>query len=593
MSRSEYFQEEARLQSFRTSKVVRKKKYTWRFKLIPPEYLAKLGFYFDPRPNRADSISCIYCHRNTSGIRESRARSRDTLETMCNVLMLHLGGHDSSCLLSYLKLKLMKDAMYSAGASDWANDRFFGDPFESHVVRMLRKVYANREQEDWDANDLIYSGLVPYNSSFSAFKELVPEYVSNTAGISYYFCFYCKSLVRYRESVHPIVAHFNDCNPGCYFFEHVKLKLGPIEALTEEALLEFCKKVTITDNLEEDERSGSVEQHQEPVEELGTEQGDDKELDISSSPPLVIPSLAEDAERKPQDSDNNNGSSSDNPHHNSSIVPFKRKFTGNTSSPQSRKRIKLTRSSPQRISLNSSIDEASNPSIKTKAIIVDLEQHVERKKDTTIKHNLLLDSDESSSGKGGAFSFSNQGNSHFELDVSPTKSIRGAEVVDNNSKVSQKLNVGERTKLAHNSSLSPPQTSPEFFTALSRQTTVFQLESPKNVSPSNDLEVLQSSTPAVHKINWNVRPDTNEIFNTKPLPVSEEKQSSSLKLDNLPMAPQLIPSSSSVEANQTSSSDTSSLSSSSSSPIASPQYDRKPTAPFRASSEQYRRLRHL
>ena len=590
MSRSEYCHEEARLQSFHTSKVVRKKKYTWRFKLIPPEYLAKLGFYFDPRPNRADSIGCVYCHRNTSGIRESRAKSRDTLETMCNVLMLHLDNQDTSCLLSYLKLKLMRDAMYNVGVSDWANDRFFGDPFESHVVRMLRQVYANREQEDWDADDLIYSGLVPYNSSFSAFKELVSEYVNNTAGVSYYFCFYCKGLVKYQGSVHPIVAHFNDSNPGCYFFEYVKRKLGLTEALTEEALLEFCKKVTIIDNLEGDGGSGS---HQEPAEELGTEQEDDKELDISSSPPLAIPSPAEDTEGKPQDGDNNSSSGSDARQHNSSIIPFKRKFTGNTSSPQSRKRIKLTRSSPQRISLNSSIDEASNLSIKKKAIIIDLEQHVERKRDTTIKPNLLLDSDESTSGKGGAFSFSNQGDSHFELDVSPTKSIRGAEVVDNNSKVSQKLNVGERTNLAHNSSLSPPQTSPEFFTALSRQTTVFQPESPRNVSPSNDLEVLQSSTPAVHKINWNVRPETDELFNTKPPPVPEEKQSSSFKLDNLPMVPQLIPSSSSVEANQTSSSDTSSLSSSSSSPIASPRYDRKPTAPFRASSERYRRLRHL
>lgn len=235
-----------RLDLFRKSKRINQKNYKWRYTVIPSDWLAQMGFYFDPIEQEnsdlilKDAINCIYCHRHTFDLKHCRSKSKDKLETISNVLLQHLSGDNLNCPISYLRLKIIKDFKYSLGTSNWSNDPIFNDPFNLITRNIFRTSFLDlNSNQSWNKdkiNDVINAGLIHFDLSFNAFNNndyivdlpttssSPSSSVSSSSSSSYdiVFCIYCKNIIRlnFNDTLKPIERHFLACHNGhCYFFK--------------------------------------------------------------------------------------------------------------------------------------------------------------------------------------------------------------------------------------------------------------------------------------------------------------------------------------------------------------------------------------
>lgn len=229
---------EERLDLFRKSKKINRKNYKWRYTVIPSDWLAQMGFYFDPIEQEntglvlKDAINCIYCHRHTFDLKHCRSKSKDKLETISNVLRQHLNGDNLNCPISYLRLKIIKDFKYNLGTSNWSNDPIFNDPFNLVTRNLFRTSFLElNSNQNWnknEINDVINAGLIHFDLSFDAFNKneyLLDVSSSQSASSTPYdivFCIYCKNIIRlnFNDTLKPIERHFLACHNGhCYFFK--------------------------------------------------------------------------------------------------------------------------------------------------------------------------------------------------------------------------------------------------------------------------------------------------------------------------------------------------------------------------------------
>lgn len=232
-----------RLDLFRKSKKINQKNYKWRYTVIPSDWLAQMGFYFDPIEQKntdlilKDAINCIYCHRHTFNLKHCRSKSKDKLETISNVLLQHLNGDNLNCPISYLRLKIIKDFKYSLGTSNWSNDPIFSDPFNLITRNIFRTSFLDlNSSQNWNKdkiNDLINAGLIHFDLSFNAFDKndyiidtpvtsSPPFFSVSSSTYDIVFCIYCKNIIRlsFNDTLKPIERHFLACHNGhCYFFK--------------------------------------------------------------------------------------------------------------------------------------------------------------------------------------------------------------------------------------------------------------------------------------------------------------------------------------------------------------------------------------
>lgn len=622
---SQYVEEKQRLESFRKPHIVNKKKYSWRYKVIPSDYLAKLGFYFYPSSNQqnkiqADSIKCIYCNRSTYGLKSCRSKSKDVLDTMSNVLLLHIDGNETNCLMSYLKLKLLNDERFNLGTSDWLNDRFFNKPFQSSIFNLFKKTLLNNTLNDnningkINLNDIIRAGLIKYDSSFSGFKEKIPHYDSITSAIVC-LCIYCKKIVmipldKNTSNISPIELHFKECSKGnCYYFKTLQ-NLESIPTLTTDFVKKFHHDYS---DIEERPSRESVIHH---VEMFNSTQDVVKENNDSS---LNISTV--DRKRDLEE----------NILPNNTLKNQKDSFR----SPTKTKKRKLLKSSPRRISSSdfsfANADSESFPNNNdTKTVTVNFEDHVIRKKNKLKRSNKLLDDNDESD----VFSFSNQGHSTFDLPVLNTMNPQSMEPSQSPSPLKNKNNLLPTTRDSSHSHTTPktlfldkkiellPDTkssrgksSPEYVTALSdlgaAQGTPSRSNYQNQPNPSLPSEFETSGFNTIKK-NTIDRNHHHQTSLDKVLPESKSLADRSLSYRSIPLTKQALDRhEKGINKNETElktklesiqidaelSSLSSSLSSSdsdsseSSTPIASPQHISK--IPIQEYPAKYRRLRHL
>ena len=424
-SESEKYCEEAeRIKSFNVPHTINKKKYSWRYTVIPADMLAKIGFYHNPRPNKdnkiqADSIKCIYCNRSTIELKKCRAKNKDVLVTISNVLELHIGDSPSNCLLCYLRLKLLKDSRLNSNASNWDSDKWFDQPLKLSILRLFEKTFKNNSKlhnkSETSVNRIARAGLIKYDSSYTSFKE--ESYVKSISPASTLltFCIYSKTIIPVsinllNDDVQSIILlHHKQCNSGkCHFFKMLRSLPESPEELSEEYLRHFeydysspSRKNSSANNSQH--TVNSVIRHTELYETSG-DQNLPKSQNVSDK---IHPNTSK---------ENNNDNDL-----NTKIIPQKRKtFTESASKRQTRK---LLRSSPQRISASefSFADKEDNHSVSdnepvSNEITINFKSHVQRRKKQLGKSNKLLDDNDDSD----LFSFSAHGHSTFEIPAQVT-----------------------------------------------------------------------------------------------------------------------------------------------------------------------------
>lgn len=245
-----------RLQSFKNPVVVNGKKIKWRFVAIPGEQLAKLNFYFDPQsdPNgttQSDVICCALCNRLTRNLSQLKAKKRNVIETLANVLWEHWIQSENECLLSYIRCILLRAGNVPEAPCriDWAADPVLADPIQlrERITNCTLSVYRVTRGIDLSEKDWISLGnaaLTKVDESY--FKTLLTGNSSNRRGPARkfldlakhpnaYYCFFCNSVVNVDLSIQdPIVEHYST-NSKCYFIEkllqHDELVKKKIESL--------------------------------------------------------------------------------------------------------------------------------------------------------------------------------------------------------------------------------------------------------------------------------------------------------------------------------------------------------------------------
>ncbi|CCK69898.1 survivin KNAG_0D01460 [Huiozyma naganishii CBS 8797] len=206
-----------RFTSFQRPKKLNGRKYKWRYTVMPIDYLAMVGFQFDPVENEdkklmRDAIVCAHCGKHTYNLQNCRSKQKDKLEAVCNVLSLHLNGQNDSCPISYLRLKVLKAHRFNLGASDWKGDPLFSDPLASETRAIFRETYKKTALVDCIRK--VNAGLLRYDPSLSGFNELMYD------DIDVSFCVYCKNVIEPSSKRSPLEEHYNVSRGGkCYYFK--------------------------------------------------------------------------------------------------------------------------------------------------------------------------------------------------------------------------------------------------------------------------------------------------------------------------------------------------------------------------------------
>ena len=434
-----YTKESERLASFDKTYTINKKKCSWRYKVLHPEDLALSGFFFRPSEDeegnlQSDSVKCVYCNRITGGLKSCRSKTKDRLETMENVLSLHILEDEKLCLLSYLKLKILRDEKLNRGLSDWQNDKYFKQPFSREFYEICTKTFThNMASSPLNYNlidNAVRAGLIKYDPSYTSYKPMLPNYSDLSKNHLLMFCVYCKTLLpisidKQSEALKPIIVdHFNKCNKKCYFFKILKT-LQPDTEFTEHFLSNF----SFDYQLQSSTNNGHKEVNNDSPNDLSDA---DEPKDNPSSNDSVIhhSGLFEKSNEHLVDQTINTRSNDTTKQDvfrgrsNNKKLRFRDDSTHSPSvSPTRGKRRKLLQSSPRRLSSDApSLDgrefSASSEEQDAKQVTIKIREHVERKKNEIQRSNKLLDSDEDSD----MFSFSAHGHSTFEIPPQSTQS---------------------------------------------------------------------------------------------------------------------------------------------------------------------------
>ena len=612
--------------------------------MIHPEDLARSGFFFRPSKDdsgklQSDSVKCVYCNRITPGLKSCRSKTKDRLETMENVLALHILADEKLCLLTYLKLKILRDLKLNQGMSNWQNDLHFKQPFTKGVYDLFLKTYTNNTPgfatNNSIANKMARAGFIRYDPSYSAYKSILPNYNELSKTHLLLYCVYCKTIYPIRletghiSSRNEIVEHFQKCNQKCYFFKVMKT-LRPNIDLTEEFLEEF-------------QNDYGAEISRDDAKDIEHSALDNEEEDNTSSNSVIRhKALFENPTSEIKDDDYVGSQEQEKEGHVSergrSTNP-QLKFKDNTlrspsSSPTRIKRRKLLQSSPRRLSsTNLSADSqelsASSEEKELKQVTIKIREHVERKKSEVQRSNKLLDND----GDSDMFSFSAHGHSTFDIPVQNTQQLLPLSVTPSNppsetkdiKKLEKQKRKSSQEKTPSNTIFSENrvtlvpkpvdyrgESSPEFVTALSAVHPVYGTPSRKDVStphqtrnpvfePSNNKSGTSvSSTP--HRMDQmnNEHNYLDEFEDGPELDVEGPSLPNSLVLNNSNNSKADVNISESSKRLShisdivlSSSSDSSSSQSSVlSTPVASPQHNIKSTIGSVRKSTN-RRLRHL
>ena len=416
-----YYEETERIRSFNVPHTINKKKYSWRYTVIPADMLAKIGFYHYPTPNKdnkvqADSIKCIYCNRSTIGLKKCRAKNKDVLVTLSNVLELHLGDSLDNCLLCYLKLKLLKDSRLNSNASNWDSDKWLNQPFKLLILRLFERTFKNNSEifntTKIPVNKIARAGLIKYDSSYTSFKE--ESYVKNISPASTFltFCIYSKTIIPISvnsldDDQQSIIAlHHKKCNGKCHFFKMLGNLPNAPHKLSTESLEQFQYDYGSSESKASSRNNSqhtidSVIHHTE-LYETSADQNIPKSQNIANKThPNTSHEINNDIIAK--------------------VIPQKRKAS--TESPSKRQTRKLLRSSPQRISASefSFADRGDNFSASdnepvSNEVTINFKSHVQRRKKQLRKSNKLLDDNDDSD----LFSFSAHGRSTFDIPAQTT-----------------------------------------------------------------------------------------------------------------------------------------------------------------------------
>ncbi|KAG0672194.1 hypothetical protein C6P45_003669 [Maudiozyma exigua] len=419
-----YYDETKRSESFKVPRIIYKKKYSWRYTVIPADMLAKLGFYYYPVPNKdkkmqTDSIKCIYCNKITMGLKKCRAKNKDILQTISNVLELHIGDSPRNCLLCFLRLKLINDSRLNSNTSNWDNDKWFNRPFNLAMLQLFEKTYINNLElhnlSKASINRLARGGLIKYDSSYAAFKE--EPYVKSISPTSTLltFCIFSKTIISIpidllNDKVRSVMTlHYTKCDNGkCHFFKMLRNLPGSPKVVSTEWLQQFTYDYGLPHSKyysrdEAQHSNDSVVHHAELFQNSGNE-------NLHESDNIVgkVHSNTSKEIDKEEDRD-------------AKIIPQKRKASAE--SPSKRQTRKLLRSSPQRISASefsfTDKEDDFSPSDKDEVsneVMINFKSHVQRRKKQLAKSNRLLDDNDDSD----LFSFSAHGHSTFDIPARTT-----------------------------------------------------------------------------------------------------------------------------------------------------------------------------
>lgn len=195
--------------------------------MISSDHLALMGFYYDPIEQNGevlrDAINCIYCQRHSYNLGWCRSKNKDEIETLSNILLLHLHGNNLNCPYTYLRWKMIKDHKYNMGTSNWKDDPIFNDPFSLMTRNIFRTSFIDTHLYKWspeNINDVVNAGLIRYDESLSGFDRSWEHQVSLNENT--FFCVYCKCDMELlpNEDVKPIERHYLVSHSGhCYFFK--------------------------------------------------------------------------------------------------------------------------------------------------------------------------------------------------------------------------------------------------------------------------------------------------------------------------------------------------------------------------------------
>lgn len=248
-----------RKESFTKGIKIDKKLYRWRYTVIPADWLAELGFYFDPvNPidnklskdgNRMDTVGkttgnskiekdavhCIFCDRRTIGLQNCRSKNKDRLENIQNVLILHLNGDNLNCPIIYLHLKILIDSRFNMGVSNWKDDPLFGDPFELTTRNFMRLTFIDSTDfSKVEISNIVNAGLIKYDLSLNLFNTDPAILTNNSSNDKSLFCIYCKNIIYHNDfmtnknnniGLKPILTHLKVSHNGhCYFFKRLSSK---------------------------------------------------------------------------------------------------------------------------------------------------------------------------------------------------------------------------------------------------------------------------------------------------------------------------------------------------------------------------------
>lgn len=248
---SPLYNPQSRQQSFRETTIINNRKFKWRYQVIPYQSMAQLGFFFHPFKDtetnqiRKDAVGCIFCHSVSFDFSKCRSSKKNRFQTLINVLERHLHQTGNRCLNAHIRLRLIQhyqDKSLIDDSAGWIpkGDTFLNDPFSVEMLKWRSSLLlsVNFSKIKWSKEDMISSGLVPYDTSLSGFKILedIPE--EKKMHNETFICIYCQSVVVYDESFSsPSQEHYKICKfkgKTCHFFQETSKPLESVELIPNE-----------------------------------------------------------------------------------------------------------------------------------------------------------------------------------------------------------------------------------------------------------------------------------------------------------------------------------------------------------------------
>ncbi|CCD24371.1 survivin NDAI_0D00570 [Naumovozyma dairenensis CBS 421] len=437
---------DSRLQTFRETTTIDKKKFKWRYTVIPFENMSQLGFFYhpfkDPKTNQIhrDAVCCIYCHHLTSNFQKCRTKS--IIQTFTKVLKKHLDS-SPNCSILQMKLSALEDEL---SLTNNQNNSISSIPLSN----LYSKIFENPDtinaawstfkgdpwffqpSNNWNEISIKEAGLVKYDPSFTKFNNLLKDKQNKKNFKHSCYCWYCNTLIipdETNNNLSPKEHHIQKIEKNskkCYFLERmINTKNININNSKNNIKSKESSTFDYTNNIPNSTSLQSIDQNFSPASN---------------------PNKTTDPSRNVTDNNKDNNNRKDNDVISSSPI---------------RKKRKLQKLSPQMISENeTSLNNNSSSSLSMslsqkkkntdKDLVVNFHGHVNRKRNTTDKKassqskqriNPIIDD-----STNDEFSFSNQGHSTFDIPI-PTSSVHLSKETPSTTKQSPTpLSAENRTK---------------------------------------------------------------------------------------------------------------------------------------------------